>query len=71
MELSKISIMLKDMQLGKVAEKTGLSKPTIADIRDGVNTNPTLSTIRKIEAYFEARADELESCVGETLEGRQ
>jgi len=51
-ELSEIKSALKDRRLCIIAEKTGLHVNTIASIRDGKNTNPTLETLQKLADYL-------------------
>lgn len=51
--LDEIVKRLKDRRIDKVAAATGLSRTTIAEIRDGKQTNPTLETVQKLWKYFE------------------
>lgn len=51
-ELSEIKSALKDRRLCVIAKETGLHVNTIASIRDGKNTNPTLETLQKLADYL-------------------
>lgn len=51
--LDNIRHQLQDRNIKKVADATGISRQTITQIRDGANTNPTLSTIIALNEYFE------------------
>lgn len=53
LDLDGIVRRLKDRRLDHLQEGTGLSKPTISAIRDGVNTNPSHDTLKKLSDYFE------------------
>jgi predicted transcriptional regulator len=67
MKLETMRELLKDRKIKQISDFTGLSGVTIYNIRDGVNLSPTLSTMKKIEAYFQS-CDER---VKKALEGRQ
>jgi len=54
MELETMRELLKDRKIKQISDFTGLSGVTIYNIRDGVNLSPTLSTMKKIEAYFKS-----------------
>jgi DNA-binding Xre family transcriptional regulator len=53
--LEEIAERLKDRRLSVVTQITGLHENTIAAIRDGKNTNPTLETLAKLSAYLSVR----------------
>lgn len=46
---------LCDCKLSFVAARTGLHYNTLRDIRDNPQSNPTISTIKKLDEYFTAR----------------
>jgi DNA-binding phage protein len=50
-ELDWIRGALADRRLSVVAQRTGLSEPTLRAIRDG-NGNPTIKTINKLATYL-------------------
>lgn len=50
--LDEVQKALRDRRLDIVAAATGLSRQTIADIRDGANRNPTLATLQKLIDYL-------------------
>lgn len=50
--LDFIRSALADRRPGIVSERTGLHVNTIADIRDGRNTNPKLKTLETLAAYL-------------------
>jgi len=52
MTLEQIREQLKDRRLYRVAQKTGLSYQTIRTIVTGANENPTLETMKALEAYL-------------------
>jgi transcriptional regulator with XRE-family HTH domain len=51
--LKEITKELQDRNLTVVAERTGISRNTLKNIRDGNNTNPTLSVLSEIYSYLE------------------
>jgi len=51
-ELEWIRMALADRMPSRVSEKTGLHRNTIAAIRDGKETNPTIETLQKLTAYL-------------------
>ena len=51
--LKEIVTELQDRNLTVVAERTGISRNTLKNIRDGHNTNPTLSVLSEIYSYLE------------------
>ena len=51
-ELKWIRQGLLDKRPKIVAEKTGLSINTVIGIAKGRNTNPTISTLAKLDAYL-------------------
>ena len=56
--LTRIEIKerLQDRRPNIVGDATGLSYGTIARIRDGHNTNPTLKVLQSLSDYFEKGA---------------
>ena len=50
--VDQISAMLQDRRLYVVAEKTGLSYPTLKDLADGVDKNYGVDTIRYVTDYL-------------------
>lgn len=50
--LTYIRQALADRRLSIVAAKTGLHVNTLADIRDGRNTNPKIKTLEVIANYL-------------------
>lgn len=54
MQLKDLQEMLKITKINKVAEATGLSRFTIANIRDGI-TEPKLSTYQLLVDFFEGK----------------
>lgn len=52
MTLEQIKNALQDRRIDKVMDSTGLSRTTIAEIRDGKQTNPTWETISKLSEYL-------------------
>jgi|TARA_R110000851_G_scaffold7322_1_gene28552 DNA-binding phage protein len=51
--LKDIVTELQDRNLTVVAERTGISRNTLKNIRDGRNINPTLSVLSEIYSYLE------------------
>lgn len=51
--LKEIVTELQDRNLTVVAERTAISRNTLKNIRDGHNTNPTLSVLSEIYSYLE------------------
>ena len=51
-EYEWIRSALHDRRISVVAEKTGLSAPTIRAIRDNEEANPTLSTLDALAHYL-------------------
>ncbi len=51
--LDEVAKLLKDRRLDRVAESTGLSKPTIIAVRDGTATKPSFDTVQRLSKYFE------------------
>ena len=51
--LNEIKSALHDRRPAMVAKSTGVSCVTIANIRDGINTNPTLSVMQRLSDYLE------------------
>ena len=50
--LQQISTKLKDRRINKVADATGLHRNTITEIRDGIQTNPTLRVMMLLSDYL-------------------
>jgi transcriptional regulator with XRE-family HTH domain len=50
--LDEVRRLLQDRRIDKVALATGLSRETIAAIRDGRNQNPTLTTLQRLMDYL-------------------
>lgn len=57
LELHKIQDMLKDRRLTVVAERCGLSYPTVKHVADG-GKNVTLATLTKLSDYLKGEANE-------------
>ena len=55
-EMEWIRSALADRRISIVAEKTGLSEPTIRAVRDGEG-NPTLNTLNLIAAYLNGQGE--------------
>ena len=53
LSLDEIKTGLVDRRPKIVAERTGLTIPTICQIRDGKNTNPSLRTMLKLSNYLQ------------------
>lgn len=51
--IDEIKNKLQDRRPNVVGDATGLSYGTIAGIRDGSNTNPTLKVLQSLSDYFE------------------
>lgn len=51
-----IRAQLHDRRISVVAEKTGLSEPTIRAIRDDAGANPTRDTLEKLAAYLRGQS---------------
>lgn len=52
-DLERLREQLKDRRLDILADATGISSQTIANIRDGKNTNPKIQTLIKLKEYFD------------------
>lgn len=50
--LDEVRRLLQDRRIDKVSAATGLSRETVAAIRDGRNDNPTLATLQKLMDYL-------------------
>ena len=57
--LEGIRNRLKDRRLDSIHRATGLSKPTIINIRDGKQENPNYETMRLLSNYFESQESEV------------
>lgn len=51
-EYEWIKSALHDRRISIVAEKTGLSEPTIRAVRDNPDANPTLATLQALANYL-------------------
>jgi hypothetical protein len=52
LDLEQLRLLLKDRRLYSVAKITGLTYPTLKDLFDGKNNNPSYQTIYKLSEYF-------------------
>ena len=52
--LLEVQKLLRDRRVDIVSAATGLSRTTITNIRDGVITDPKLSTLSKLYEYLKA-----------------
>lgn len=52
LNLQQLKALLQDRKLSSVAEATGLHPNTLREIKDGINTNPTLRTMEALNSYF-------------------
>ena len=50
--LDEIRALLQDRRINKVADATGLHRNTITEIRDGIQTNPTLRVMLLLSDYL-------------------
>lgn len=57
LELHKIQDMLRDRRLTVVAERCGLSYPTVKHVADG-GKNVTLATLTKLSDYLKGESNE-------------
>ena len=57
LELHKIQEMLKDRRLAVVADRCGLSYPTVKHVADG-GKNVTLATLTKLSDYLKGDINE-------------
>lgn len=48
--------LLQDRNASAIASMTGLSAATIRDIKEGRNTNPTMTTAQKLSDYLTRKA---------------
>ncbi len=48
--------LLQDRNASAIASITGLSAATIRDIKEGRNTNPTMTTAQKLSDYLTRKA---------------
>lgn len=53
LSIQEIRLRLRDRRPSFVSLETGISVGTIREIRDGIQTNPKLSTLRKLSYYLE------------------
>lgn len=53
LSIQEIRQRLRDRRPSFVSLETGISVATIREIRDGIQTNPKLSTLRKLSYYLE------------------
>lgn len=47
-DITKITADLKGCPIARIAKLSGVSRPAIEDIRDGITTNPGILTVDKI-----------------------
>jgi transcriptional regulator with XRE-family HTH domain len=59
-DLEGIKARLQDRKVQAIHEATGLSKLTIAKIRDGKNDNPGYETLKALSDYFEGQEQKSE-----------
>lgn len=52
MSYDEIRRKLKLYRLQVICDATGLSYPTLLDIRDNKNANPTIKTVEKLREFF-------------------
>lgn len=50
--LDEIRALLQDRRIDKVAKATGLHRNTVTEIRDGMQTNPTLRVMLLLSDYL-------------------
>jgi transcriptional regulator with XRE-family HTH domain len=55
LSIEQIKEMLKDRNLEVVAERTGLSRQTLSNIRNGKAKSPSYSTVKTISDYLEGK----------------
>jgi transcriptional regulator with XRE-family HTH domain len=55
LSIEQIKEMLKDRNLEAVAERTGLSRQTLSNIRNDKAKAPSYSTIKTISDYLEGK----------------
>jgi transcriptional regulator with XRE-family HTH domain len=55
LSIEQIREMLKDRNLEVVAERTGLSRQTLSNIRNSKAKSPSYSTIKTISDYLEGK----------------
>lgn len=52
LSLTEIRRLLQDRKLYVIADKTGLSYPTLKKLADGIDANYTLSTLEAVSEYL-------------------
>lgn len=56
-DIERLRSLLRDRRLSFVAEKTGLSEPTVRAVRDGKESGGhRLETLMALEDYFEGQS---------------
>lgn len=55
--LEQIVTLLADRNVSLVAERTGLSRQTVAQIKNGEATNPNYETLKTLSDYFEGQEE--------------
>mgnify|MGYP001765206823 FL=1 len=56
LSIEEMRELLKDRNASVIASITGLSAATIRDIKEGRNTNPTMTTAQKLSDYLTRKA---------------
>ena len=55
MTIQEIAEFLKDHSLAKVSKEAGVYYPTVRNVVNGTNTNPSYETFKRLEAYCLAK----------------
>lgn len=55
--LERIKMLMDDMNIKKVAEKTDIQYTTLLSFTTGRTKTPTFEMINKLQKYFEARGE--------------
>jgi len=56
LSIEQMRELLQDRNASAIASITGLSAATIRDIKEGRNTNPTMTTAQKLSDYLTRKA---------------
>jgi len=56
LSIEELRELLQDRNASAIASITGLSAATIRDIKEGRNTNPTMTTAQKLSDYLTRKA---------------
>ncbi len=56
LSIEEMRELLQDRNASAIASITGLSAATIRDIKEGRNTNPTMTTAQKLSDYLTRKA---------------